>query len=348
MSTQTPSPNAAFHTRIEHFLPGVTLVLIVTAAAYGLRQVPGFSALSPMFSAILIGMAFANFTTVPSPALPGIALLSKRLLRVAVALLGLQLTLTQVMDVGTTGVVLIVLVVAATYGFTVAAARLLGVNPRLGRLLAAGTSICGASAIAATNAIEQATDEEVSYAIACVTLFGTLAIVCYPVVASLLDLTATSFGFWTGLSVHEVAQVVATAYQYGDEAGAFAVIVKLTRVLLLAPLLVVVASMAVRRRSAADTPINGSQMLPLFVAAFILLMLANTAGIVPQGARDSLVSITPVILTCALGALGLGTRFGAIREQGLRPLLLAALSSLFISLVAVLAVAIWVVAPTYP
>lgn len=323
---------------LDRLLPGVTLVAVVTGAAYGLRQVPGLGGVNPMFSAMLVGMVFANFTTVPQPAIPGVQMLGKKMLRFAVAMLGLQLTLTQVYEVGATGMALLTLIVVLTYSSTILVGGWLGVSPGLSRLLAAGTSICGASAIAAANSVEQAKEEEVSYAIACITLFGTLAIVAYPVLATLLNLDALSFGFWTGASVHEVAQVVATGFQGGDEAGELAVVVKLSRVLLLAPLLIMVVLLAARRqKNQSGLPLGPAQMFPVFVAGFIVLMLANTAGIVPDVIRDPIVKATPVMLTAALGALGLGTQFSALRAKGARPLLLAAFATIFISVASLIA-----------
>lgn len=333
------SPRVRFINGLDRLLPGVTLVAVVTGAAYGLRQIPGLNVVSPMFSAMLVGMLFANFTTVPSPAVPGINLLGKKMLRFAVAMLGLQLTLAQVFEVGAVGMLLLILIIMLTYGFTLVAARWLSVPMGLARLLAAGTSICGASAIAAANSVEQAREEDVSYAIACITLFGTLAIIAYPMLAALLDMNVLAFGFWTGASVHEVAQVVATGFQGGAEAGEFAIVVKLSRVLLLAPLLIVVVFLAARRnRDRNDVPLGAAQMFPVFVACFIVLMLANTAGIVPEAIRSPIVQTTPVMLTAALGALGLGTRFSALRAKGARPLLLAGLATAFISLSSLLAV----------
>lgn len=327
-----------FLAKLNKMLPGVILVAIVTAIAYGLRQVPGLGAVSPLFSAMLVGMLFANFTTVPSATIPGIQMLGKKMLRLAVALLGLQLTLAQVFEIGLTGMLLLVAIVALTYAFTLLAGQWLGVSPGLARLLAAGTSICGASAIAAANSVEQAKEEEVSYAIACITLFGTLAIVAYPVAAILIDMDVLDFGFWTGASIHEVAQVVATGFQRGDQAGEFAVVVKLSRVLLLAPVLIAAVFLASRHHEKSDgLELSKSQMFPVFVSAFIVLMLANSAGIVPEAIRSVIVEITPMMLAAALGALGLGTQFSALRAYGIRPLLLAALATMFISMTSLLA-----------
>src|SRR5690606_23218196 len=136
---------------VDRMLPGCILVLIVTAAAFGFRQIPCLHAVSPMFIAILIGVTFANVTSVPRQALPGIEFLGKKLLRFAVALLGLQLTLVQVFDVGATGMLLLAVVVVSTYGFTLVAGRLLGIDPGLTRLLAAGPAVGGAPAIGAAN-----------------------------------------------------------------------------------------------------------------------------------------------------------------------------------------------------
>lgn len=314
---------------MDRFLPGMVLVLLVTAAAYGLRQLPLLSSLSPMITAIFVGMIFSNVLTVPVQALPGIGLMGKKLLRMAVALLGLQLTLSQVAQVGVDGMLLLVAVVGGTYVFTIGLGRLLGVDMRLARLLAAGTSICGASAVAAANTIERCEDEDVAYAVACVTLFGTIATLVYPLLASAMEMTPLDFGFWSGASIHEVAQVVAAGFQQGTEAGEFAIVVKLSRVLVLAPLLIAMAILASHRITGGGKPAL-STMIPIFVAGFIALMLANSTGYVPDFVREPLVAATPVMLTAALGALGLGTRLGAVRTRGFRPLVLAAMSWWFI------------------
>ncbi|MHA6732256.1 YeiH family protein [Devosia sp. A369] len=317
--------------RYKGLVPGITLVAIVTAAAYGLRQVPGMSSISPMISAIFIGMLFANFTTVPTLALPGVALFGKKALRLAVALLGLQLTIGQVMEVGVAGMAVLAVLVAGTYGLTLALARPLGVDAGLARLLAAGTAICGASAVAAANAVQKGSDEDVSYAVATVTLFGTLAMLLYPLLGSLMGLEANAYGFWIGSSVHEVAQVVAAGFQAGTEAGEHSVVVKLSRVLLLAPLLITMSVLLNRGSSAKGGSLSPAQILPVFVVGFMLCMLANSFNLVPGVIRDVLVQLTPILLTAALGALGLGTRFTALREKGVRPLVLAAAASAFIA-----------------
>lgn len=317
---------------LEAIVPGLTLVATVTAAAYGLRQVPGLTGLSPMISAIFIGIAFSSFTTVPAAAGPGVAFFGRGMLRLAIVLLGFQLTLGQLGEVGLARMLALCALVAATFLATVGLGRLLGVDPGLARLLAAGTSICGASAIAAANAVRPADDGDVAYAVACITVFGTVAMLAYPPLGLLAGLSPVDYGFWAGSSIHEVAQVVAAGFQHGDVAGEQGIVVKLSRVVLLAPLLIAMSALAAGRPGGAVAgKLALSQIVPAFVVGFVLCMAINTLGLVPAPLKAAIVAVTPVMLTAALGALGLGTRFGAVRARGMRPLLLAALASAFIS-----------------
>lgn len=323
------SDQASLYARM---MPGITLVLIITAAAYGIRALPLVSALSPMIGAIVVGILFANITTVPSNATLGISLVGKRMLRIAVALLGLQLTLSQVFEIGLAGMLGLAILVAGTYAATLLLARVMGVERPLARLIAAGTSICGASAVAAASAVDKTGDDDVAYAVACVTLFGTISMIVYPLLGSFLDLNPRAYAFWTGASIHEVAQVVAAGFQFGDASGEFSVVVKLSRVLLLAPLLIVVGVLLARRNHTSGPSIKLTQAVPPFVAAFILLMLLNSAGVVPDTVRAGISQLTPVILTAALAALGLGTRFASLQAKGMRPMLLAAFATVVIAL----------------
>lgn len=317
---------------IGQALPGLILVALVTAAAYGMRQMPGLSVLSPMIWAILMGIAIANVTSVPEVALPGIGMAGKKLLRFSVALLGLQLTLNQLGDVGLAGLAVIASAVTLTYCFTLVMGRWMGVHPQLTRLIAAGTSICGASAIAAANGVEKARQDHVAYAIAGITIFGTAAMFLIPAAGAVLGLQPLQFGLWAGSSVHEVAQVVAAGYQAGDQAGDFSVVVKLTRVLTLAPMLVLVGTLLARGGEGEGAgAIGWKQGLPPFVLAFLALVLANSFGLVPDTVRQPLVQATPILLTAALGALGLGTHFHHLKAHGVKPMILAGLASLFIA-----------------
>ena len=336
--SQTSTLNAADGGSLASYVPGLVLVAVITASAYGLRHLPFLSALSPMISAIFVGMAFANLVGFSPVAHPGIAIAGKRLLRLAVALLGLQLTFTQLADIGARGVLCAAAALTATFLFTLGLGRALGVDRKLGILLAAGTSVCGASAIAGANAAVGAKDEDVSYAVASITIFGTAAMFLYPLLQALIDLGPQAYGMWVGLSVHEVAQVVGAGFQGGQLAGETAVVTKLARVMMLAPIVIGLA--VVVRRPGSDRAGTESRgpLVPVFILGFLALVLLNSSGVLIEQLRAPIVSATPVLLTAAMGALGLGTSFTKLRKHGFRPLLLSAAASLFIALVALLLV----------
>jgi len=215
-------------------LPGLLLASAVAVSAYAIRHLPGLATFSPLILAIVIGIAFHNLVGTPSMAKAGVVFSMRRLLRIAIILLGLQLTITQVIEVGGRGIGIIVATLMATFAFTVWMGRLLGVDRKLAQLIAAGTSICGASAVIATNTVTNASDEDVAYAVACVTVFGSVAMFTYPLLPGLLHLDPHAFGLWSGASIHEIAQVVAAAFQDGQKSGEFGTIAKLSRVMLLA------------------------------------------------------------------------------------------------------------------
>lgn len=312
-------------------LPGLTLCALIVGAAFALRQVPGLVMFSPLILAVLLGVVVRNALGLPAAALPGMQFALRRLLRLGIVSLGLQLTLGQVAEVGAGGLSVVVTGLVATFGFTLLAGRLLGVAPGLTRLIATGTSVCGASAVLAAHAVGRESDEDVAYAIACVTLFGTLAMLAFPLLGQGLD--SRAYGLWTGASIHEVAQVVAAGAQHGTEAAGFATIAKLTRVALLAPLILL---MARSRGSDQHAP------FPLFVLGFLAMVLLASSGLVPPEVTKAATPLTQVLLAMGLAAMGLQTDARKLAAKGLRPLALAALASLFIAgltLVLVLALA---------
>lgn len=323
-------------------LPGIVLVGLVAAAAFGMRGLPAFATVSPMMGAILIGIVFGNTVGVPENARIGIAMCGKRLLRLAVALLGFQVTIWQVAAIGFAGLAATATILVLTFAFTLGLGRLLGIDRGLTMLVAAGTSVCGASAIAAMNDVAKAKDEDVSYAIAAITLFGTLAMFLYPLLIDAFRLSAEGFGFWTGVSVHEVAQVVAAAFQGGEAAGETGVAVKLARVMMLAPLILGVGALLGGRGPAVPASAGAKRApLPVFVIGFIGCMLLNSFLDIPELVRGSIVGATPILLTASLGAIGLGTNIGRLRQHGMRPFLLTAMATLFIAAAGLAAVQFW-------
>lgn len=329
-SDSAPSAAARLRASLIAILPGLALTFAIAATAFGLRLLPGVSILSPMILAILIGIAFHNLVGTPLRAKAGITFSLRRILRFAIILLGLQLTAAQVAEVGATGVAIIVVTLVATFLFTKWFGTLIGVDGKLSELIAAGTSICGASAVIATNTVTQGPDEDVAYAVASVTVFGSIAMFVYPLLPGLLHLTPHEYGLWSGASIHEIAQVVAAAYQDGEQAGYFGTIAKLSRVMLLAPLVIALGVIASRRMGAGKGT-SKAPPLPWFVFGFIALIVVNSLVDIPVAAKDFIVPATAFLLSVALAAMGLETDIAKLKRKGLRPLLLGLAASLFIS-----------------
>jgi uncharacterized integral membrane protein (TIGR00698 family) len=316
---------------------GIVLTAAIAASAFGLRQLPGFDILSPLIMAILLGMAFHNLLGTPASAKSGVKFSLGFILRAGIVLLGLQLTFAQVVEVGWIGALVIIATLASTFVFTIWFGRVLGVDRKLTQLIAAGTSICGASAVIATNTVTRGSDEDVAYAVACVTVFGSLAMVLIPIAEGFLGLGPKAYGLWAGASIHEVAQVVAAAFQQGDAAGHFGTIAKLTRVMLLAPLVLILGVLSARHVTSdptAKTPV------PWFVLGFVAMVGVASTGLLPEGATHAANGLTQFLLAMALAAMGLETDVRKLAAEGIRPALLGAISWFFIlgtSLVLVLA-----------
>ena len=328
-------PRAPFGDRLSRIaapLPGLALTAGIAGVAFALRQLPGIGILSPLILAILLGMIFHNLVGTPRRAKAGVTFSLRRILRFAIILLGLQLTVTQVISVGGAGIGIIVATLVATFGFTVWLGRRLGVDGKLAQLIAAGTSICGASAVIASNTAIEGSDEDVAYAVACVTIFGSLSMFLYPLFPALLHLDAHRYGLWAGASIHEIAQVVAAAFQNGKDSGDFGTIAKLSRVTLLAPMVLALGWFASRKRG--QTPVGAARKsapMPYFALGFIALILINSLDILPAAIKTGSVPVTTFLLSIALAAMGLETDIRKLKAKGLRPLLLGAGAWLFIS-----------------
>ncbi|MBZ9962613.1 YeiH family protein [Mesorhizobium sp. BR1-1-2] len=309
-------------------VPGVILVAMITAVAFSARNVSGFALFSPMILAVIAGMIYSNVLGTPAHAKAGIAFSQKRLLRFAIVLLGFQLTLGQVVSIGAGGIGIVAATLGATFLFTLALGRLIGVDAKLAQLIAAGTSICGASAIVATNIVTDARDEDVTYAVASITLFGTVAMLGFPLLAPLLGLDQHAFGLWAGASIHEVAQVIGAGFQNGTQSGEIATVAKLTRVAMLAPM-VIALGLTVRRKGTSDQQAARPPM-PLFVAAFVAVVALNSLVAISAGVKSAMAVATTIMLTMGLAAMGLQADISQLRSRGLRPLALAFSAFLFI------------------
>lgn len=312
--------------------PGLALTAAIAALAFALHELPYVGYVSPMILAIGIGIAVQNTTGTPVMARAGVTFTMRSILRFAIILLGLQLTATQLLEVGATGLAVIVATLVATFAFTTWLGRAMGIERQLVELIAAGTSICGASAVIATNTVTRAPDEDVAYAVACVTIFGSIAMFVYPLLTAILQLDPHHFGLWAGASIHEIAQVVAATFQQSREAGEFGTIAKLSRVMMLAPVVITLGLLATRRARATGAESGSAKVpMPWFAFGFVAMMILNSLIDVPHAAMSVIIPVTTFLLTMALAAMGLETNIRKLRAKGLRPLLLGAAAFLFIA-----------------
>ena len=270
--------------------------------------------LSALTLAVVLGAVLRNVGLVRDDWLPGVTLGTKRLLRAGVVLLGLQLAVSEVLDLDVRLILLVVATVAVTYFTTLWLGPRLGVSWGTTLLIATGFSICGASAAVAMNAVSDSDEEELVTAIALVTVFGGIAIFVLPLLQAPFGLSAEAFGAWTGASVHEVAQVVAAASPAGQAAIVTATVVKLTRVVMLAPL--IAGYSLVHRRAEDGSSERRPPLVPLFVLGFIALVLVRSSDVVPEAVVSAAATVTTLLFACALFGLGAGVHLATLRRTG--------------------------------
>ncbi len=315
--------------RWKSLAPGVGVSALAAAAAMGVTSL--FPGASTLLIAIIIGVLLRNLVPVPARLLPGFNFAAKTLLRAGVVLLGYQLLVSDVLSLGVGMILVVVCIVGLGIAGTLLVGRWLGVSPTQRLLIGCGFSICGAAAVAAVDGvIETKERREVMTAVALVVIFGTLMIPVLPAAAALLGLGDYQAGLWAGGSIHEVAQVVAAGGTIGGAALGVAVIVKLARVLMLAPVMAVV-SVRQRRALGASSTSRKPPIMPLFVLSFILMMALRATGWLPAVALDWSKTGESFLLAAAMFALGTGVHVKSLLAVGLKPFALAAISTVWVA-----------------
>lgn len=313
-------------TTMTRHMPGLAVAGI--AVSLGFLVNSAVSSLSPLTVSLVIGVIAGNSGLLHSSFDAGLRFSARRLLRVGIVMLGLQLSLREVAHLGGKGFVAVIAVVAITFIGTQYIAQWLGVSPGLGLLTATGFSICGVSAVSAMTGAVDGDEEDATYAIALVTLFGSVSIFVLPLLGHLFGMGDVRFGLWAGSAVHDVAQVVATSTAYSQESLTGAVIVKLTRVMLLAPLVAVYAFNHRRASAKKDTHTHEQRVapLPLFIVLFLVMVCVRTTGALSDDMLANAKNIERILLALALVGLGASVRIRKLLVLGSRPLLVGVLS----------------------
>jgi uncharacterized integral membrane protein (TIGR00698 family) len=298
-------------------LPGIALCVALAVAAQLLSGLPVFKVLGPLTLSLVMGIAL-RAAAGPLPwSDEGSRFCARPLLRLGVFLMGARLDLALVEKVGPRVLLLDLLLICAGLVGIAWLARLFGVPAKLATLLAVGTSICGASAVVAAGSVTKADEDDVTLAVALCGILGTLGVLFYVLVGPRLPLTVSQLAILTGSTLHEVAQVVAAAFTWGSASGELGTLVKLTRVVLLAPALLALEIAVIEKRGAVRYTLRDPPV-PWFVIGFVVLGVVASTGILPAALKAALVTASIFSMTAAMAAMGLHTQLQMLRKAGLR------------------------------
>lgn len=298
---------------------GITAVAVVAAEIQ--ERVIGHAVLEPLVLALILGLLVRATWTPPAATERGIAFAGKQLLEFAIVVLGLTLDLGEIVDAGAKIVTSVLLLVSMTLVLGTIIGRAMGLETRLAVLVAVGNAICGNSAIAAVAPAIRAKKAEVAAAISLTAVFGIGVVLVLPLLVPLLDLTHERYGVVAGLSVYAVPQVLAATFTVSAEAGQVASLVKLSRVVMLGP---VVAILAFLFREPAETGVargtslSLNKVLPWFVIGFAIAAVLRTAGLVPDGIASFATDGSRILTAVAMAGLGLGVDIRTVGQTGTR------------------------------
>ena len=327
--TKETSTDAAWRDAIGQYWPGLLLASVIAIASTFISESRGGPTL---LYALLLGMALQS-VTVGGRAMPGVDFAARRVLRLGVALLGARITFEQVTTLGWRNVALVLAGVAVTIGFGFAVARRFGLSRRLGVLTGGATAICGASAAIAIASVlprDERSERELIFTVAGVTALSTVAMIIYPVIVHWAGLDAHQTGVFLGGTIHDVAQVVGAGYSISPQAGDYAVLTKLLRVAMLAPVVMGV-TVAVRRTRAAGDAEHHAPLLPAFLVGFVALAIVSSLGYIPAQLSPVLNDVSRGCLVVAIAAVGLKTSLLEVKKVGPRALALLCAETVFLA-----------------
>lgn len=328
---------AASPARLKALFPGVIACGVVAAAAGFLGEHYGAPVL---LFALLLGLAM-NFLSGTGPCAPGIEFCSRSLLRLGVALLGLRITAHQVMALGWGPVVLVLICVTLTISLSMWAAKRLGFQSLFGLLTGGATAICGASAalaLAAALPAHPQKERATLFTVIGISALSTFAMVVYPMVVKLLGLDPQHAGIFLGATIHDVAQVVGAGYSLSPETGDAATLVKLLRVAMLLPVILLASSITRARLAAEGQSASGPRppLLPGFAVGFAVLVAINSTGVIPHVVQKLGSDFSQWCLVAAIAGIGMKTQLKELVTVGLKPVLLMVGETLFLAVLAVL------------
>lgn len=311
-------------------LHGVLLITLFSCAAFYIGDMGFVKSLSfsPMIVGIILGMLYANSlrNNLPETWVPGIQFCSKRILRIGIILYGFRLTFQNVVEVGIPAICIDAIIVTVTICGGILIGRLMKMDRGIALLTSVGSGICGAAAILGTESAIKVKPYKTAVAVSTVVIFGTIAMFLYPILYrnGILDLTPQEMGIFTGSTVHEVAHVVGAGNAMGKEVSDPAIIVKMIRVMMLVPVLLIISYSVMRAAvKSGDASGRGKISMPWFAILFLVVIGFNSLNLLPAGLVDFINIFDTFLLTMAMTALGAETSIDKFRKAGAKPFILA-------------------------
>lgn len=311
---------------------GILLIALFACAAFYIGEIQFLKEISfsPMIIGIILGMLYANSlrNNLPETWVPGIQFCSKKLLRLGIILYGFRLTLTDIFEVGVSAIVIDAIVVTVTILGGVWIGRMLKMDKETALLTSVGSGICGAAAVLGAESTIRTQPYKTAVAVATVVIFGTISMFLYPILynSGMLGLSPQEMGIYTGSTLHEVAHAVGAGNAMGEQVGGVSVIVKMIRVMLLVPVLLVLAVWAARRVKTAGVEggeAKGKIAIPWFAILFLVVICFNSLNLLPEVFVDAINYFDTFLLTMAMAALGAETSIEKFKKAGAKPFILA-------------------------
>ena len=308
------------------FLPGFAIAAAVALAARFLEGLLPIHLIGASVIALFIGMGINALYKPGGMVAKGLRFTSKKVLKLAIILLGASLSMGAILTVGRLSLTVMLFTLLTCFGGGYLVGRALGLNWKLSNLISAGTGICGGSAFAAIAPVIDARDEDIAYAMSATFLFDMVMILVFPFLGQWLHMSDMAYGLWAGTAVNDTSSVVAAGYAYSEAAGDFATMVKLTRTLSIIPTVLIFSFINVREKrrlnvSGEGARVNVLSLFPWFIAGFLGLAVLNSAGVIPQAVSSAMKDLSKFLMVAALAAIGLNTDFREMRKSGMKPML---------------------------
>ena len=307
------------------FVLGVAICFAVAGLSVWIEKLIPGELLGASIIALFMGTIINSFFH-PKWIKPALKFSSKKILKLAIILLGASLSVKTIMTVGKMTFFVMIFTFAMCFGGGYFIRKIFGLNWKLGNLISAGTGICGGSAVAAIAPVIDADDKDIAFAMSSTFLFDMVMIALYPLMGRALGMSDIAYGIWAGTSVNDTASVVASGYAFSEIAGDFATMVKLTRTIAIIPTVLVFAYIGTRMKQKELKQANQGQKVnlvkisPWFIGGFLLLAILNSVGWIPAAASGAIKSASKFLMVTALAAIGLGTSIVDFKKAGLRPM----------------------------